>query len=149
MRLYRITSPAYASDLHGTGCMYTGGRWHYKGTRILYTSEHISLAKLEILANSSAIPRNQVLVTIEIPEGAVIRELAVEDLPDNWWHFPYPGALAQLTESWVDEKQHWVIKVPSAQSVTEYNYLLNPLHPDHVSAKVTNIEDIRFDKRLK
>lgn len=149
MYLYSITNPAYANDPQGTGCIYTGGRWHYKGTRILYTSEHISLAKLEILANSSVIPRNQVLVTIQIPENADIREIAVTDLPDNWWHFPYPGALAQITESWVDEGLYWIMKVPSAQSVTEYNYLLNPLHPDHVSAKVIKIEDIRFDKRLK
>jgi len=149
MQLYRITSPIYANDLQGTGCLYTSGRWHYKGTRILYTSEHISLSKLEILANTPVIPKNQVLVTIEIPEKASIKELPATELPANWWQFPYPNLLADFTESWIKEGLFWIMKVPSAQSLTEYNYLLNPLHAQHALAKVKSIEAIHFDKRLK
>jgi len=149
MRLYRITSATFARDLQGTGCLYTSGRWHYKGTRVLYTSEYISLAKLELLANSPVIPKNQVLVTIEIPDKATIKEMLAEKLPANWWQFPYPNLLADYTESWIKEDKYWIMKVPSAQSITEHNYLLNPLHGQHSLAKVVNVEDIHFDKRLK
>ena len=149
MQLYRITSPTYANDIQGTGCLYASGRWHYKGTRILYTSEYISLAKLEILANTPVIPKNQVLVTIEIPETALIKEITSNELPSGWWQFPYPNILADFTESWIKEGIYWIMKVPSAQSLTEWNYLLNPLHAQHALAKVINIEPIHFDKRLK
>ena len=149
MRLYRITSPAYASDLQATGCLYTNGRWHYKGTRVLYTSEHISLAKLEVLANSIVIPKNQVLVTIDIPKITFVKEISAIELPINWWEFPYPNYLAEITETWINEGLFWAMKVPSAQSASEYNYLLNPLHAQHITAKIINIENIHFDKRLK
>ncbi|MCF2486723.1 RES family NAD+ phosphorylase [Dyadobacter sp. CY347] len=149
MLVFRITSRAYANDLQGTGCLYSGGRWHYKGTQILYTSEHVSLSKLEILANSSFIPKNQVLVTIEIPDNASILDIGQELLPDNWWHFPYPDALANLTEQWIDEGKFWIMKVPSAHSSKEFNYLFNPAHSDHMLAKIIRIEEMYFDKRLK
>ena len=149
MLLYRITNPIYANDLQGTGCLYTSGRWHYKGTRILYTSEHISLSKLEILANTPVIPKNQVLVTLEVPEKASIKDLSAAELPVNWWQFPYPNVLADFTESWIKEDAFWIMKVPSAHSLTEFNYLLNPLHAQHALAKVISVEAIHFDKRLK
>ena len=149
MLVFRITSRTYASDLQGTGCLYTGGRWHYKGTQILYTSEHVSLAKLEILANSSFIPRNQALVTIEFPDSAPIFVPDPQQFPENWWQFPYTSSLADLTEEWIETGQFWLMKVPSAHSFMEFNYLLNPMHPDHKLAKIKSIEDIHFDKRLK
>ena len=149
MLLFRITSRTYADDLHGTGCLYSAGRWHYKGTQIVYTSEHVSLSKLEILANSSFIPKNQALVTIEIPENASVLETDIKKLPTNWFQFPYPDLLAELTEQWIEKKQFWIMKVPSAHSFTEFNYLLNPFHPEHTSAKIIRIEDVYFDKRLK
>ena len=149
MLLFRITSRTYANDLQGTGCLYSAGRWHYQGTQIVYTSEHVSLAKLEILANSSFIPRNQALVTIEILSNASILETHPDELPENWWQFPYPDSLAERTEQWVKEGKFWIMKVPSAHSFTEFNYLLNPFHPEHSSAKNIDVEDIHFDKRLK
>ncbi|NIJ55708.1 RES family NAD+ phosphorylase [Dyadobacter arcticus] len=149
MRLYRIASPVYANDLSGIGCLYTSGRWHFKGTRILYTSEHISLSKLEILANSPVIPKNQVLVTIEIPDTAEVKEIISAELPDNWWDFPFSNALADITETWIIEGAYWILKVPSAQSSDEYNYLLNPSHQEHRAARIIKVEPIHFDKRLK
>jgi RES domain-containing protein len=149
MRLYRIASAIYANDLSGTGCLYANGRWHFKGTRVLYTSEHISLAKLEVLANSPVIPKNQVLITIEIPDTASMTQVISSQLPTNWWEFPYSSSLATITEAWVQEGAYWIMKVPSAQSHEEYNYLLNPLHSEHPAARIVKVEPIHFDKRLK
>ncbi|WP_247235108.1 RES family NAD+ phosphorylase [Telluribacter sp. SYSU D00476] len=149
MLLYRITRDTYAYDLMATGCLYGNGRWHRRGTRVLYTSEHVSLAKLEVLANSLILPKNQVLVTIEVPNDATIQLLTPNLLPQDWWNFPYPDALADYTEEWIRAGDSWILKVPSAQSTTEYNYLLNPLHPQHNLAKVVGVEPVQFDKRLK
>lgn len=149
MKLFRITSEKYAHDTLATGCLYANGRWHRKGGRVLYTSEHISLAKLEVLANSAILPKNQVLVTLEIPDSFSVKTIETTDLPTNWWEFPYPDSLADISNDWINEAKFWIMKVPSAQAFGEYNYLLNPQHPKHSKLKILSVEKIIFDKRQK
>lgn len=149
MKLYRITNTKYASDLGGTGGLYGPGRWHREGTRLLYLAEHVSLAKLEVLANSRIIPVNQSLVTVEIPEDATILHVNGKDLPLGWEKIPYMEELAFLAEQWIADQKYWVMRVPSAHSFAEFNYLLNPLHPEHITIQVISIEPHPFDMRLK
>lgn len=149
MKLYRITHTKYASDLEGTGGLYGPGRWHREGTRLLYLAEHISLAKLEVLANSRIIPTNQSLVTVEIPENATILYINSRVLPVGWEKVPYLEELALLAERWLNEQKYWGMRVPSAHSPTEFNYLLNPLHPEHKTIQLISTEPHPFDGRLK
>lgn len=149
MKLYRITATKYASDLTGTGGLYGPGRWHREGTRILYVAEHISLAKLEVLANSRIIPANQSLVTVEIPETASITAVEADSLPTGWQKIPYLEELADIAERWIRERQFWMMRVPSVHSPAEFNYLLNALHPEHTTLKLLSIEPHGFDSRLK
>ena len=68
MLVYRIGNSKRIRDLQGTGGLYTAGRWHQKGRRVLYTSSSISLAKLEVLANSiGKIPKSMALATLSFP----------------------------------------------------------------------------------
>lgn len=150
MRVYRITHQKRAHDLQGTGGLYASGRWHRKGTRLLYTSESIALAKLEVLANASGkVPQQQALVTLEFPEDSSLFTISAEELPTNWYYFPYPAELAGITEHWIQEGRYWIMKVPSAPSPQEYNYLFNPQHPAHASLKLVDINAHEFDRRLK
>ncbi|MRS65168.1 RES domain-containing protein [Larkinella terrae] len=149
MELYRITKTIYANDLNGTGGLYSSGRWHREGTPILYLAEHISLAMLETLANSEILSINMSLVTIEIPNDASIKRIQVEDLPQDWRSIPYNEELANITEQWINERIFWMMRVPSAHAPTEFDYLLNPLHPDHKSLKIARIESLVFDRRFK
>jgi RES domain-containing protein len=150
MLVYRIGSHKRIQDLQGTGGLYVAGRWHQKGTRILYTSSSVSLAKLEVLANSvGKIPRSLALITLEFPDDAPTKYVAADQLPDNWYHYPYPAQLSQLTEHWLTEAATWIMQVPSAQSPSEYNFLFNPQHPSHHQLKMVAVEDELFDQRLK
>lgn len=149
MLVYRIAHQNFAQDISGTGCLYVAGRWHYQGTRVLYTSEHVSLAKLELLANTSVVPKNQMLLTLEIPDSAERKVVRHADLPDNWWQFPYLPSVTAVAEEWIEAGKFWIMQVPSAQSFTEHNYLLNPMHPDHQGLKIVHVEPVRFDERLK
>ncbi|TGE18077.1 RES family NAD+ phosphorylase [Hymenobacter elongatus] len=149
MRLYRLGKSPYIKDTTGQGGLYYAGRWHEKGTPILYTSEHLSLAKLEVLANSPSLPRNYFALTLEVPDATPIREINMAQLPANWQQMPYPLELAQLTRAWLDEGSHWIMKVPSAHAPTEWNYLLNPRHPAHEQLRVISLEPHPFDPRLK
>ena len=149
MLLYRIAKTPYAQDLTGTGGLFGPGRWHREGTRIVYLAERVSLAKLEVLANSRLTPRNQSLVTIEIADDVPVHHISADLLPTNWARTPYMQELADIAEQWIREQKFWVMRVPSVHSPNEYNYLLNPLHPAHQSLKIVSIEPHPFDSRLK
>lgn len=149
MILYRIADDRYASDLNGTGGLFAPSRWNRRGTQVLYLTERVSLAKLEVLAHSPSLPEGRALVTVSLPDDASIRYLDVNTLPTGWQHWPYLDELADIAESWIHERTYWIMRVPSAQSPTEYNYLLNPLHPEHQTLKLVSIEPHPFDPRLK
>ncbi len=72
MFLYRLSKIIYSDDLTATGCLFYPGRWNKIGTRVLYTSENVSLAILEVLANSEAIPKDYCVIVIEVPDQATI-----------------------------------------------------------------------------
>ncbi|MCC2544847.1 RES family NAD+ phosphorylase [Hymenobacter sp. BT175] len=149
MLLYRLGQQPYIGDTAGRGGLYYAGRWHEKGTLILYTSEHLSLAKLEVLANSATLPRNMSALTLEVPDHTPVKHVTVADLPAHWRELPYPQELAQLTRAWIEEGRYWLMRVPSAHAPGEWNYLLNPLHPAHGTLRIVSLEPHSFDPRLK
>ena len=70
MIIYRLCNEEYKDDISGTGAKLAGGRWNSIGVPVLYTSEHISLAVLEILVNTNTnlIPLSYYLFKIEVPD---------------------------------------------------------------------------------
>ncbi len=149
MRLYRFGFKKYINDLSGTGGLYKAGRWHNKGTRILYFSETVSLAKLEVLANSHRIPRSYRLLTVALPDKMDIYEVKKNDLPSAWDAFPPNPKIKEITEKWIEAGKYLLMKVPSVHSPMECNYLLNPQHGKADELRVINIEPHQFDERLK
>ena len=149
MRLYRISSCKYIDDLTGTGGLYADGRWHEKGTRIIYTSERVSLAKLETLANSVVLPKDQCLLTLDLPDNILPETVDIHDLPEDWDDFPYIKGLVAITKRWINRNKSLLLKVPSAQATGEYNVLINPLHKDVEKIKIISTAPVKFDHRLK
>lgn len=149
MILYRIADNRYATDLTGSGGLFTPGRWHRRGTPLVYLTEHVSLAKLEVLANSPGLPQSRVLVTVSLPDSSSVLAIEETALLEGWQGWPYLEELADMAEQWIRERKFWIMRVPSAQSPSEYNYLLNPLHPEHATLKLISVEPHPFDPRLK
>jgi len=149
MRLYRIGQQPHIGSTAGLGGLYTEGRWHRIGQPILYTAEHLSLAKLEVLANASKFPEDYFALTLEVPAETSTCFIEAADLPPNWEKIPYLPATSALAQEWLADAKHWLLRVPSVHSPTEYNYLLNPLHPDHHLLRIVSLEPHPFDSRLK
>lgn len=147
MILYRITTKPYINDLSGTGAMLYGGRWNAKGQRMLYTSESLSLAMLEIMANLSSklLGRGFYCVELELSNECVIETLP--SLPDQWNAYPYTLATIEAGNEFL-KTGGVCIKVPSAIIPTEFNYLMNPLHDNFHHLKVVDARPILFDHRL-
>ncbi len=149
MHVYRLSKADYIRDLTGTGGLYGSGRWHQQGTRILYTSQTLALAKLEVLANTQRIPRNYALLVLDIPDDIARKVLRVSELPPHWNHFPHPKALVAFTHDWIAEGRYLVMQVPSVHSPFEVNFLINPLHPEAARLQVVEVLPHDFDQRLK
>ena len=150
MQVFRIAPTKFIRDITGTGGLFASGRWHEKGIRILYTSESLALAKLEILANTCITPVDQSTLVLEIPDNVEIKVLLRSALPMGWENYPAPKELVAITNDWIQENKYLVLKVPSAQSEFDFNYLINPNHPDHRRLKILQvITPQKFDVRLK
>ncbi|MDH5603003.1 MAG: RES family NAD+ phosphorylase [Cyclobacteriaceae bacterium] len=150
MLVYRIEKQKYKDTFPPMGSLLHPARWHNEGTWVVYTAENIALAKLEDLANSTILPKNRYLRTIQLEENAPVYVLKEEYLPDNWNRFPIPAANSTIIKRIIKEGKYVAASVPSVQSPRERNYLLFPGHKDfsrYVSS--LSVEKIDYDRRLK
>jgi RES domain-containing protein len=149
MEVYRVCRTKWARDLNGEGARLFGGRWNRKGTSCIYTSSSRSLAILEFSVNISLddIPRALSIVIIRIPDTQLL--VNTEDLPGNWKDVPAPSSTREFGNTILTGKKHLVFRVPSAVIPQEYNYLINPIHPELAQCKVLQVEDLAYDIRIK
>jgi RES domain-containing protein len=146
---WRIVKAEYAEDaFSGEGAALRAGRWHSQGTRIVYTAESIALATLEILVNMRrpSVPEYRALPCYF--HEALVEELSVATLPENWSDPVAPLALRQVGDAWTHDRVSAVLKVPSAVTLVEFNYLLNPEHPDFPSIEIGAPRPLKLDYRL-
>ena len=151
MRVWRLDR-AGRNPLDGTGGLHVAGRWNLKGTPIVYTSTHLSLAVLEKLVHvdPDLLPDNLVAIEIEVPEGpGRIEDLDAHLLPTDWRDAPAPRSTQQIGSEWARTAgRAGALTVPSVVVPRERNILLNPAHPAAAGWKVTVQEPFRFDTRL-
>src|SRR5262245_31110056 len=125
---WRIFKPRHAAPAFtGEGARLFGGRWNSKGVVVVYTSQSLALAALEILVHLHSdlvLARYQVAsVTFD---AEIVESLDVRQLPRNWRADPPPARFRRIGDRWVAEGTSAVLRVPSAVIDTEFNFLLNP-----------------------
>ena len=128
---WRITSEKYVGTaFSGEGAKEYGGRFNSVGTPVVYTSESVSLATLELLAKAGGRQRlsNRVVVPARFDESQVIA-YDRENLPEGWDDRPYGPASQQVGDEWIRSEESLVLRVPSVVVPEEHNYLINPEHP--------------------
>lgn len=150
MEVFRIGNTKYAHLLNGEGARLYGGRWNSVGTPCLYTSERISLCVLEYACNVSLdlLPVSLSITIITLPDGSW-QEFKMADLPRGWQDTP-PSADTQL---WGTGKlaalSALALKLPSVVVPSEFNFIINPLHPEFKKVKIKETLPFNFDKRIK
>lgn len=154
MLVFRIEREKYLnSALSGIGASLSEGfRWNSISTRIVYTAESRALAILEVSVHldlQEDLPTDRYLVTLEIPDEVEILELDQMDLPLNWDAKPPTVETQLIGDDFVTQQTAAVLIVPSAIVPEEFNYLINPLHPDAQKIKITTSKQLLFDTRLK
>lgn len=145
-RLYPASAPG--DPLSGEGARLFGGRWNRTGIAVVYTSEHLSLAALEVLANNpdwSALDDYRYL-QLDFDKDLV---LSLDPLPDGWRALPAAEASIAAGSLWATRKTSPVLAVPSVVIPTETNYILNPAHPALKQINIKGPFPFRFDIRLQ
>ncbi|MGZ3756742.1 MAG: RES family NAD+ phosphorylase [Mucilaginibacter sp.] len=147
MILYRITKCMY-TDLSGLGAKLYGGRWNSEGRPMVYLTSSRSLGMLEALAHFSPtnLPTDYCMMSIDVPENFM--ELPIKSLPKNWHEYPEQNSTKQIGNRFLQDKKYLLLKVPSAIVPDEYNYLLNPMHPEAATVKIISSQPFHFDPRL-
>ena len=149
--VWRLCSAKYAAmAFSGEGAKLYGGRWSAPGYRIAYCAESRALAMVEVLANADEQDRlfslQWVLISAEIPTNLVEKP---DRFPENWRQYPHPSSTQLIGNQWVQAQRSLALRVPSAVVPGEFNYLLNPAHPDYAKIKPGKAEHFTFDPRLK
>lgn len=149
--VYRITKNRYRDQVFaGLGGLYASGRWTPRGRPVFYTSQSISLAVLEYALNYKRhgwLPAS-ILGRAVIPDEVKVESLSISALPDDWRDPDPPASLREIGETWLRMAVTVCLKVPSAIVPEEFNYLLNPLHPDFEKLTLGLPEPFNFDRRL-
>jgi len=150
MFVYRIGKTIYSKDLTGEGARLNGGRWNHILTPCIYTSESRALALLEYTVNVNLddIPGNLSITQIEIPDSS-IKEFDQRDLPADWTGIPAPASTKNFGTKHLKGASAAILKIPSAILSKEFNFILNPLHPDSKYFKIRSVEDFVYDQRIK
>lgn len=149
--VWRITSNKFIkSAFNGEGARLFGGRWNSRGTPLIYTAESKSLAALEILVHLESPDLLQKFVFFEVKiEEALLSYLDPASLPENWREDPPPAAAQHMGDDWAGSARSAVLRVPSAIVPGEFNYLLNPRHPDFGKLQIGKPQSFLLDHRLE
>ena len=154
MRVFRIERKKHLkTTLEGIGAASNEGyRWNSLNTFLVYTAESRALATLEVsihLDLHEDLPTDRFYVEIEIPDDIEILILDNKDLPKNWDAKPPKLETQYIGDDFVKANDAAVLRVPSSIVTPEFNYLINPRHPDSTRIKVISTQRLQFDKRFR
>lgn len=148
MRVFRIAQARHPG-LDGEGAKLYGGRWNSAGVPVVYTSASRALAALEKLVwvDPEDLPDDLRLFELEIPAQASVQILRTEQMPVSWRE-PRDPFCSVYGNGWLASQRSAVLAVPSAIMPEEFNYLLNPLHPEMQGLRIAESRRFFFDSRL-
>lgn len=149
--VYRLTSARYRDRaFEGEGARRYGGRWNHRGTAVVYASQSLSLACLEALVHvdPDTLPDELVSIAAHLPVELSVLRLDPLALPVSWRRYPAAEALKDIGSQWAKSGASAVLGVPSAVIPQEWNFLLNPRHPEFVAIEAIAPEAFVFDGRL-
>ncbi len=124
----------------GEGARTGGGRWNHVGTPVVYVSETLSLAALELFIHFTRkdikLSKSLVAIPVDIPKSLKIVEVSVKDLNPDWRISPPSNSTKDIGTEWARKGVSSILRVPSALIPDEYNLVLNPGHADFIKIKI-------------
>lgn len=147
-RAYRIADERH-QIFDGMGAFLNGARWNSPGRRIIYASDSLAGAMLEILVRTriGRIPRRHAWIEIEIPAEVPVEELGTDDLPG--WNTKDSAAARQFGDKWHEQRRSLILVVPSVTVAgVGHNILINQDHPAFPVLRSSSPLPVVWDERL-
>jgi RES domain-containing protein len=79
---------------------------------------------------------------------SLIKSMSVTGLPKGWDALPYGRESQVFGHQWIEREESVVLRVPSIVNRLEFNYLINPSHPDFARIEVGVPIPFPVDPRL-
>jgi len=148
---WRIAKQKHArSAFSGEGARIFEGRWNSAGARMVYCSEHLSLAALEILVHTQPVTiRDKFRVFRVSWNGKMMITIDLKELPKGWNTQPPSSSSKNIGDEWVRSDHFVVLAVPSVIVPSERTFLLNPKHRDFGKIKIKDTGSFYLDPRLR
>lgn len=138
------------SAFSGEGARIFEGRWNSAGVRMVYCSEHLSLAALEILVHTQPVVIRDKFHAFQVTwDESLMMTIDLKKLPKGWNAQP-PGLVSKnIGDEWNRSGRSAVLAVPSIIVPQERTFLLNPKHGDFAKIKIKDGGGFVLDPRLR
>ncbi|TAN47826.1 MAG: RES domain-containing protein [Methylococcaceae bacterium] len=147
MLAFRVADSRYPL-FDGSGAAHRGARWNSAGNRVIYSSDTLAGAMLEVLAHlpRNRLPKHHAYIRIDIPED--VSRLVVDPTEIPGWSTPESGSARRYGDTWIARQMFCVLLVPSILIPESRNVLINPLHPEFPRIQASLPQDLQWDTRL-
>jgi RES domain-containing protein len=124
-------------------------RWHSKGRPIVYAAEHPAGALAEFLVHldKEDFPAAFQLLTIKVDEDEEAETVDATELPESWQNDI--TATRAIGDAWLARGTSLLFRVPSVIVPHAHNMLINPAHAGAGKLRITQVDKVRLDTRLK
>lgn len=148
---WRLVKAKHAKTaFSGEGARVYEGRWNSAGVLMVYCSEHLSLAALEILVHVQPVAIRDRFRAFRVSwDKAIMNAMDPKKLPKGWNQRPPGVASKGVGDAWVKSEGSGVLAVPSVLVPQERTFLLNPNHRDFLKIKIKDAGDFVLDPRLR
>ena len=106
------------------------------------------MAEVAVHLNLATLPSDFMMLEIYIPDEIEIEELSLKSLSNEWNMHPHYLETQKLGDEFINLLETCILKVPSAVVKGDFNYLINPHHPDFKKIDIASVYNFPFDKRL-
>lgn len=148
MQVWRVCKKKHKDTaFSGEGGLYAPARWSPQGFRAVYTAESLSLASLEVFVHTESNKIPLIAIRAILPEDIAIETVEPGSLSTDWQQEAAYPVLQSIGKQWLLSIRTPVLKVPSAIIPIEFNYILNPQHPD-LKLMLDPPMEFKFDDRM-
>ena len=148
MQVWRVCKKKHkATAFSGEGGLYAQARWTPQGFRSVYTAESLALASLEVFIHTESNKIPLIAIRAILPEDIAIETVELDSLPTDWQQEAAYPVLQNVGKQWLLSSRTPILKLPSAIIPIEFNYILNPQHPD-LKLRLDPPIKFKFDHRM-
>ncbi len=114
MRLWRLSSAAYAHRFDGGYGLDFAGRWNERGRLVTYCATGPALCVLEKLVHvgdTDLLPEDTMLIRYDVPDDLPVEESQLADMPEDWR--ADDRVTRSIGSAWLDRVSACLLRVPS------------------------------------